>query len=299
MLSEQQKIEIRRHLGYPVTGNPITSPVGQTLSHGFIGWRFHQVYGLLEWRMNNLQPFEEAILFGLATAGITVQSVAAPGGTITLPNGLVVSLEMRQPVGGVLQADGVTILYDVDETVSYTTVSSDTIFSVGAALSSLVLANGVLVGAGFWATSPYNVGAYAEAAKPPATVQPFPGIQITCIPDAFEIIAVSAPPLFLAVQPGSGQFLPPNATFGDPATLHRGYIPILDALETEVANASDNLDTLKADVWTARPDEIHIREALYNRWRRKMAQFLALPLWEDTEYDVTRTGSGGRGQMVA
>ena len=281
MLSEQQKIEIRRHLGYPVVGNPLVSPSGGTLASGFIGWRFHQVYGLLEWRMNNLQPFEEAILFGLATAGIVVQSAAAPGGQADVPDGLIVSLEIKQPSTGVAV---------IDEIITYITGANETIFSVGAAFAAGILANGILVGAGFWAVSPF---------KPSSNTPPFPGIQIICSSGSFIVIPVNSAPLFLAVQPGSGQFMNPIATFGDPAATIRGYIPILDALETQIAQASDNLDTTKADVWTAREDEVQIREHLYDRWRRKVAQFLALPLWEDTEYDVTRSGASGRGMMVA
>jgi hypothetical protein len=44
-LTDNEKIETRRHCGYPAYGGTAT---------GFSSWRFYQVYGLLEYRMNNL-----------------------------------------------------------------------------------------------------------------------------------------------------------------------------------------------------------------------------------------------------
>jgi len=68
-------------------------------------------------------------------------------------------------------------------------------------------------------------------------------------------------------------------------------------LESAIGGASDNLDTEKADVWTARKDELEVREQLYNRWRKKLSQFLAIPLWERSGWDIT-ADSAASGQMV-
>jgi hypothetical protein len=48
-----EKTDIRRFCGYPAYGG---APAG------FENWRFYQVYGLLEFRMNNLSPEEEAVV---------------------------------------------------------------------------------------------------------------------------------------------------------------------------------------------------------------------------------------------
>jgi hypothetical protein len=48
-----QLTDIRRFCGYPVYG------VGAS---GFQGWRFFQAYGLLEYRMQNMAPEEEAVV---------------------------------------------------------------------------------------------------------------------------------------------------------------------------------------------------------------------------------------------
>jgi hypothetical protein len=50
---ESERTDIRRHCGYPAYG------AGST---GFQGWRFYQVYGLLEYRLNYLSGSEEAVV---------------------------------------------------------------------------------------------------------------------------------------------------------------------------------------------------------------------------------------------
>ncbi len=55
---ESQLVDIRRFCGYPVYG------VGAS---GFQGWRFFQAYGLLEYRMQNMAPAEEAVALGYLT----------------------------------------------------------------------------------------------------------------------------------------------------------------------------------------------------------------------------------------
>lgn len=51
--NDPEKAEIRRFCGYPAYGAAAT---------GFENWRFFQVYGLLEFRMNNMSSAEEAIV---------------------------------------------------------------------------------------------------------------------------------------------------------------------------------------------------------------------------------------------
>ncbi len=51
--ADSEKADIRRYCGYPAYGAAAT---------GFSSWRFFQVYGLLEFRMDNLASSEEAIV---------------------------------------------------------------------------------------------------------------------------------------------------------------------------------------------------------------------------------------------
>lgn len=51
--SEREKTDTRRFCGYPAYGNVAT---------GMEDWRFFQVYGLLEYRLNNLSDSEVTVL---------------------------------------------------------------------------------------------------------------------------------------------------------------------------------------------------------------------------------------------
>jgi hypothetical protein len=53
LLTDAEKTDVRRYCGYPAYG---AAPVG------FQTWRFFQVYGLLEFRMNNLSQAEIGIV---------------------------------------------------------------------------------------------------------------------------------------------------------------------------------------------------------------------------------------------
>jgi len=272
MLNEAQKVHVRRHLGYPVIGNPLVSPSGgHTLGSGFIGYRYFQAYGLLEYRLNWLQPIEEAILTGLTYGAVTI-STPVLGRTFSA--GLDVAI---------------TVQTGASYTASVTSEDGDDIYSIGVKLANAFLGHTEFVRDGFFSASPLTTGTFSEAAKPPSIVQPFPGVQITG-QEEFTLTVSPNPPIYLTPHPGSGAFQSPRATIGD--VEHRGFIPILDALQGAIASSSDNLDTEKADVWTARKDEVQVRNFLYNTWRRELSEFLAVPLWEEG-------GSGGRGIGVS
>jgi hypothetical protein len=52
-LIDTEKIDARRHCGYPAYGGTAS---------GFSSWRFFQVYGLLEYRLNNLADGELVVI---------------------------------------------------------------------------------------------------------------------------------------------------------------------------------------------------------------------------------------------
>lgn len=52
-LTDHEKIETRRHCGYPVYGGTAS---------GFSSWRFYQAFGLMEYRINNLTDGELSVL---------------------------------------------------------------------------------------------------------------------------------------------------------------------------------------------------------------------------------------------
>ena len=71
-LTDAEKVDIRRFCGYPAYG------VGPT---GLQSWRFFQVYGLLEFRLNNLSAAELVIarryLSTLTTLELAVPAASA------------------------------------------------------------------------------------------------------------------------------------------------------------------------------------------------------------------------------
>lgn len=64
-LTQREKIDARRHCGYPAYGGTAT---------GFSSWRFFQVYGLLEYRLNNLAEGELEVVrtYLMTLAGLEI-----------------------------------------------------------------------------------------------------------------------------------------------------------------------------------------------------------------------------------
>jgi hypothetical protein len=52
-LTDTEKVDVRRFCGYPAYGSA---------NSGMQNWRFFQVYGLMEFRMNNLSDAEVAVV---------------------------------------------------------------------------------------------------------------------------------------------------------------------------------------------------------------------------------------------
>jgi hypothetical protein len=68
--SDQEKTDIRRFCGYPVFGQG---------PNQFVGYRFFQAYGNLEYKMNNLLPSEEAVVRTVYLAQLYPLEAAIPG----------------------------------------------------------------------------------------------------------------------------------------------------------------------------------------------------------------------------
>lgn len=252
-LTLSQKSSIRRHLGYPVAGLVKTSVAGNTLASGAIGYRFTQAYGFLEYKMNNLNPDEEARLTGSAVASIAlVGPQPAAGAEISAT---ITSTALQAPV---------TISYTLPQ--AYGNLDSRLIMLNG--LAQAVALSTELQAIQMFALSPYGTGPYSQNALP------FPEMMFVC-PTPFTIALTNtgvAPQLT-----SNGVQLSPFAELA-PNVVTYGYIPILDGLEAAFGGASQNLDTLKADVWQGRSNEIGQRMSLYRMWRAKMSDFLGTPI---------------------
>jgi hypothetical protein len=254
-LTIEEKSDCRRHLMYPVAGLIKLSPAGGSLMSGAAGYRFTQAYGFLEYKMNNLNPDEEARVTGSVFGAVAFLgpppnpgdsvSVVLSGGGIASPQTLTATL----PSASVNVGDG--RLWFANQ------------------IAALCSQNTVLQAAGVVAVSPYGTGPFTESVIP--------------IPE----VAFEASFVFTLTGSGTGaiapqitsvpQMLSPSTSL-DGVTTIWGYLPILNGLENYHAQASQNLDTKQAGPWYSRGNEIGLRTSLYRQWQQKLSDFLGTPL---------------------
>jgi hypothetical protein len=256
MLTFTQKSSLRRHLGYPVVGLLQTSPAGGTVAGAFAGYRFFQTYGRMEWKMNNLNPDEEARLTGNgygAVALIGPQPTTGDTIGITLSGGNIAS---PQTLTATAQAVG---------------VGQDARIGMVLQLAAAASRNTVLAEAGIMAPAPYGTGPFNENAVP------LPEVSFVA-PFSFAVSNPTGSGILVPVVTATGALLPPTASL-DGVTTIWGYLPILDGLETAYAEASQNLDTSRAGPWQARQSELSQRLSLYRNWQVRLQDFLEIPIY--------------------
>lgn len=99
-------------------------------------------------------------------------------------------------------------------------------------------------------------------------------------PSIFTLSAVGTGNISVG-QTAYGSKMDPSATVGsddDGPIIKWGILGILNFLEGEIAGATQNLDTTKADVWTARADEVKQRQNLYRDWQSRLSAFIGIPI---------------------
>jgi hypothetical protein len=238
----------------------VLNPAGGSFFDGSVGYRFNQAYSFLLWKLDTLNPDEEARITGFAYGSVLVQGNTQAGDTITLA------------------ISGAALTGSQSFTV--TAGPQDTALTLAVAIANAVNQNLALTSVGFVAVAPYGVGPYSYRPG----LAPLSEVAIQNA-QAFTL-AVSSTGYTSAALTTNGAQLHPRAVLTDPATnvvtTYYGYLPILDALETGAVGTSEDLSTLKADVWTARMDELEEREKLYQFWRIRLSRFLYVPLWETT-----------------
>lgn len=253
-LTIAQKSAVRRHLGYPVIGLLANSPGGQTLGSAAAGYRYFEAYGFLEWKLNNLNPDEECRLTGRALGAVgLIGPQPNPGDTVsvTLSGGPIPS-----PQTLIATAPGPDPQHDLR-------------INLCNALAAACAVNQVLQAQKIYSVAPYGTGPFSLNAVA------LPEVAFSCAAP-FTIAAAGSGVLVPQVT-ADGSQIPPAAAVDGINTVY-GYVPILDALESAFAGTSQNLDTMKADVWTARANEIGQRRSLYENWRQMLSDFLGIPI---------------------
>ncbi len=280
-LDDVIKSEVRRHLEYPAIGLYRSSVNGMTLADGAAGYRYFTGYGALEWRMNNLMPDEEARINGFAFASIAITGTPVNGDVIAITfsgGGLANPVTINTTVAGMLpnpQHDS--------------NIINQNALTVTQEILIAVLGNAALVAAGFMVVAPYGAGPFSQR------FYPNPIITFQC-PSGFRVAVTGPANEGLQVRQ-SGAPLSPSftANAGSPsAQTFNGFVPILNQLEAAQAGSSDNLDTIRADVWWARADEIKQRALLYRQWQHKLAIFLNVPMGSESGASSAK-GIGGGG----
>jgi hypothetical protein len=265
-----QKSSIRRHLGYPVAGLARTGQAGGTLASGSIGYRWLQAYGFLEYKMNNLNPDEEARLTGNAYGAIAFSGPQpTPADTV----------EVVISGGGLLSPQTLSI------TAGPQVPGQDGRITVVNLLAAAGGSNPALQTAQIVCLSPYGTGAYSQNSVP------FPEISFSG-PKAFTLTATGSGATYPQIT-ANGILLPPFATVSDAigATPVYGYLPLLDALEGGYLGSAQNMDTKEAGPWKARMNEQAQRMSLYQTYRAQMADFLGTMINPDRKANPKRSGA--------
>lgn len=253
-LTEAIKADVRRHLGYPAIGLYRLSPGGGTLGSAAAGWRFFQAYGLLEYRMNGLQPGEEAKVSGYAMGSVAmIGTQPNPGDTVSVT----------------FSSTAISPAQTVTVTAPAYNPSVDARITLCNEIANAVSANTVLQAAGVYAATPYGSGPFAENAVPIAEVGFVSPLPFT--------LSTSGTGAIVPQVTSQGAYVPPTASLDGSTTLW-GYIPILNGLESAFAGSSQNLDTIMAGPWKGRSNEIGQRKSLYEHWRQSFSDFLEVPI---------------------
>lgn len=261
----EQQAEIARILGYPNI-SPMNSLQLEypTFASQYALW---QPYATLLNRLAQCSPYDEvqylggespifSTYFAPAFASLTFST----GGSIA--TGTLVQLNL----GGT--------------TEEYTTVAGDTPNSVCLAVAKIVqddpqVNTQFLANAAGAVLSLYNIAVVGTDGN---------GVPIIAASgDSSLLLSFGSSPAQVATGQTSGGKVPPGPQYTPKGTSDTvfGYVPIIHTLESDLVNVRRNLDTLKADVWTVRPDEAGARFELLRFYRKELANRLGVPLDPD------------------
>src|SRR5579883_32942 len=242
MLTEAQKSDCRRHLNYSFRNLAPPGVNGVGVFGLSVGYGFFEDSGILETRWNQIPPVDEARLTGRCYGALNlIGQDPAVGNQLSVT---ITSNDLQSAV-----------------TLSATAASGDKKLDLANKILQAGAQNANLITAQIVPTVPYFTSA-----------------------DSPEISFVAPNPFTLAITV-TGQIYPVILQQGlhlDPTlntgSVIYGYLPILNYLEQQIGNASQNQDTARADEWVARADEIERRQKLYFIYQKKLANFLRVPL---------------------
>ena len=254
MLTQSQKSDIRRHLGYPTL-----QLSRQSNGMGSLGmasdYMNYQSFVPIDQKLDNLPAEAEARLTGDVYGTIALMGLPPEAGD---------QIDLD------IVCDDLTPV--LNESIQVVAVEGDTQQSLIQKLAIAVLQNSTLATNKFVAFAA-DVPSETMGGRAPLAE-----------------VAIRAPlPFTMGLSP-TGNIgaaitheainLEPTATVGALNGLplvKYGYLQILGYLEGAHAGATQNLDTIKADVWTGRMDEVAQRKRLYEEWVQNLSGFLGIP----------------------
>lgn len=266
-LTTGQRVEIGRHLKYPMIGAPAvtsggppyTSTFGQ--AGGLLGFRYFEFYPLLLFRLANMSQNEEVSIVGSQSPFFGQFYTAASA---------IVTITAPTPVSG----DGITVQINGQPAqTTFTGIDTQTTIAskvanainANASLSAVVIAqaNGAVV-----TVTALAIGGRANSLSITAFVQ---GTSAT--------VAVTSGGLPTNTLQGGQD--PPGPVWVDPADFvvqpYFGYLPIIRYWESQLSNAASGMDTVQAAVFHQRQDEFAARMGGYETWCKRLAQFISVP----------------------
>jgi hypothetical protein len=270
MLTQPQKVAIRRHLSVPFAG---TAQAGR-----LYGWRFTFYSEDLEYRMNNMQPAEEQLITGNALAVWRMDGRPTVGDVLTFT--------VTDTVNGTMTATYTVQQSDFDKPADPVNPSdSSPLYSI--ALNASLAINNVMASKGYSAVGVMP----ADLASPQYMPPYFSEIDLSGPSSATFTIGVSRTGTTNTLIAQQATTCPVKATLSG-QTLY-GYVAVIDSLAMGMAQSDLSLTYEKADVVQFRRDEIPARRALYAEYCTMLSRDLG-----GKEY-VNKLSGGSGGGAVA
>jgi hypothetical protein len=273
MITTVQQAEIARILGFPNLSPMSSLQVHYPyFSSQLALW---QPYAMLINRLSQAAPYDEVQYMGAESPLF---------GSFFTPSAAQLTASTPSAI-----ATGVIAQVNVDGIVTlYTTIAGDTPISVIANIVTLMLENPALTTAFMVNPAGPIMGLYYIAAL--GTDGNGSNCIATSSDPSLTFAFGAAPPAQFAFGATAGGSVPPGPQFtpiGSTETVF-GYVPIIHVLESDLVNARVNLDTLSADVWHPRQDELDVRYALLRHYRKELADRLSVPLDPDITGNASR-----------
>lgn len=270
MLTQPQKVSIRRHLSVPFAG---TAQAGR-----LYGWRFTWYNEDLEYRLNNMQPAEEQLITGNALAIWRMDGRPTVGDVLTFT--------ITDPTNGTLTATYTVQASDFNKPANPVNPSdSSPLYSI--ALNASLAINAVASAKGYAAVGVMP----ADLASPQYMPPYFSEIDLTGPSSATFTVGVSRTGTTNTLIAQQGTPTPVAATIAGNQLF--GYVAIIDALAMGMTQADLSLTYATADVVDFRRDEISARRRLYKEYCTMLSRDLG-----GKEY-VQKFSGGSSGGAVA